>query len=156
MDTLSVRAFEAEMERRLSALGIQSTYTEGIGDPQIGETLRILFPVTPAGDAVITELMVTRLSPEADLLHVYSTIVVEIGPRYDELVRKLVTWNLRCPLGAYGIYTDERQLYHKYSFPFPRDAEPEDLAAQAMLLLELVHEVLAETYREAESYAAEE
>ena len=155
MEVLSVQAFEKDIARRLSALGMESTFTEGVGAPQIGDTLRILFPVTPAGDAVITELMVTGLSPEIDLLHVYSTVVVEIGPRYDALVRKLVSWNARCPLGAYGIYEEERQLYHKYSYPIPRDCDPEDLAGLAMTLLELIHEVLAETYREAETYAAE-
>ncbi len=78
-----------------------------------------------------------------------------IGPRYNELVQQLVPWNMLCPFGAYGIYEEGRQLYHKYSFPFPNDVDPDDVAGQAMVLLGVLHEVLSEKYYEAESYSVE-
>ncbi len=155
MDIPAVKSCFEKLRERLSALGIESTYLEGIDDPQIGDTLRILFPVTQDGNAVITELMVTSFSKDLDLMLLYSTIVAEIGDRYDELVQKLVPWNMQCPFGAYGIFEEERQLYHKYSFPFPSDANPDDVAGQAMVLLGVLHEVLSKQYYEAESYSVE-
>ena len=155
MDIPAVKACFEKVRAELSALGIESTYIEGIDDPQIGETLRILFPVTQDGNAVITEIMVTSFTAQLDLLMLYSTIVAEIGPRYDELVRTLIPWNMLCPFGAYGIFEEERQLYHKYSLPFPNDVDPADLAGQIMVLLGVLHEVLSEKYYEAESYSVE-
>ena len=155
MDIQAVNISFEKLRERLSALGIESTYTDGIGGLQVGRTLRILFPVTQDGNAVITELMVTTFSADLDLMLIYSTIVAEIGPRYDELVRQLVPWNMHCPFGAYGIYEEGRQIYHKYSFPFPNDVDPDDVAGQAMVLLGVLHEVLSEKYYEAESYSVE-
>ena len=153
MDITGVKSLFDSIREQLSGLGIDSVCKEGSGDPQIGETLRILFPVTPEGDAVITELVVTAFSPELDLLFLYSTIVAKIGERYDELVQKLIPWNMGCPFGAYGIYEEERQLYHKYTLPFPNDADPADVAGQALVMLGILNEVLSERYREAETYS---
>ncbi|MBE6910339.1 MAG: hypothetical protein E7474_12325 [Ruminococcaceae bacterium] len=155
MDIPAVKACFDKVREHLSGLDIESIYMDGIGDPQVGETLRIRFPVTQDGNVVITELMVTSFLDDLDLMLMYSTVVVKIGDRYDELVQKLVPWNMNCPFGAYGIYEEGRQLYHKYSFPFPSDADPSDVAGQVMVLLGVLHQVLSEKYYEAESYSVE-
>ena len=153
MDISAVKAFLEDLQKELSDLGIESKFTEGIGDPQVGETLRILFPVTEDGNAVITEVMVTEFSSDLDMLLLYSTIAVNIGKRYDELVDALVPWNMTCPLGAFGIYEEGKQLYHKYSFPFPNDASPNAVSGQAMVMLGIINEVLSQRYDEAVSYS---
>jgi len=162
MDLKGIHQFGQVMERQLSELGIESTYVEGIGSPQIGDTLRILFPVTEEGHPVIAELMVTEFAEDVDLLHFYTTLIVEMNDKADNLPELLSDWNLLCPLGAYGIYVDEedeeqgRQLFHKYSIAFPVDATPAALANEAMQTLSLLYGVLSEKYEEFAEYMADE
>ncbi len=154
MDLNGAYQFFRKLEGELYALGIETTYIEGIRSPQIGDTLRILLPVTEEGHPVITEIMVCEFTEDMDLLLVYSTVIAAFNEKAAELPQKLSEWNLLCPLGAFGIFEDS-QLFHKYSVPFPREREPEQLAETAMLLLELIHGILSEQYPEIIEYAAE-
>ena len=43
-------------------------------------------------------------------------MIVEIGPGYEALKEMLLDWNLTARLGAFGIYRQQRQLYHKYNY----------------------------------------
>lgn len=126
---------------------------EGIRGPQIGNTLRILLPITEEGHPVLTEIMVTEFTDDLDLLHIYSTLIVKSNDSISELKQKLGEWNLLCPLGAYGLYEEdgERQLFHKYTLPFSMDAEK--LADEAMILIELIHGILSDKYPEFKEYS---
>ncbi len=155
MDLKTAHQFFRELDRMIRDLGIDTTYVEGIRSPQLGDTLRILLPVTEEGHPVITEVMVTEFTGELDLLHLYSTVIAAFNEKAGELPRKLSEWNILCPLGAYGIYEQEGQLFHKYTFPFPRQLAAEALAAQAMGLVELVYSILSEKYPEILEYAAQ-
>ncbi len=155
MDLKATHRFLQELDDKLTALGIETTYVEGGGPPQIGDTLRVLLPVTEEGHPVITEIMVTELADDLNMLHIYSTVIAEFNEKAPELPGKFSEWNLLCPLGAFGIYEEEQQLFHKYTLPFPLEMEPEDLAEEAMLLIELVHGVLSQKYPELEQYAAQ-
>ena len=128
---------------------------EGVRGPQIGDTLRILLPVTDEGHPVLTEIMVTEFTDDLDLLHVYSTLLLDCE-RIDELTQALSEWNLLCPLGAYGIFESDgaKQLFHKYTFPL--DIDTEDFSEQAMTLLELLHGVLSEQYSAYSAFTAHE
>lgn len=147
MDLNTVHHFFRRLEDRLNELGIETTYLEGLRGPQIGDTLRILLPITEEGHPILTEIMVSEFTDDMDLLHIYSTLIVKCGDKIEELAPKLSEWNILCPLGAYGIYEEDsvRQLFHKYTFPFDRNASS-DFADRAMLLLELIHGVLSEQY----------
>ena len=155
MDLNTVHHSFAKLEDMLHELGIETAYMEGISGPQIGDTLRILLPVTDEGHPVLTEVMVTEFTDDLDLLHIYSTLIVRRGDDIAELSQKLSEWNILCPLGAYGIYEEDdvRQLFHKYTFPLDRDGTG-DFSEQAMLLIELIHGVLSEQYPLFEAYAA--
>ena len=155
MNLKTAHQFFQALDQKIQELGIETTYVEGIRSPQIGDTLRILLPVTEEGHPVITEVMVTELADDLDLLHLYSTLIVTLNEKASELPGKLSEWNLLCPLGAYGIYEEERQLFHKYTLPFPRDVDAGSLAQEAMLLLELIFEVLSKDYPEYIVYAAD-
>jgi hypothetical protein len=155
MDLNATHQFFRALEDMIHALDIETTYVEGIHAPQIGDTLRILLPVTEEGHPVITEVMLTDFTEEDDLLFIYSTVIAAFSEKAAELPQKLSEWNLLCPLGAFGIYEEEGQLFHKYTLPIPKDAEPGDLAEEAMYLLELIHSVLSEKYPELMEYAAQ-
>ena len=154
MDLNTVHHSFAKLEDMLHELGIETAYMEGISGPQIGDTLRILLPVTDEGHPVLTEIMVTEFTDDLDLLHVYSTLIVKSNEKITELSQKLSEWNIICPLGAYGIFEQdgERQLFHKYTFPLDSGSS-EDFSDVAMLLIELIHGLLSERYPEFEEYA---
>ncbi len=155
MDLKTAHHFFQALDQKIQELGIETTYVEGIRSPQIGDTLRILLPVTEEGHPVITEVMVTELADDLDLLHIYSTLIFKFNENAAELIGKLSEWNLLCPLGAYGIYEEEGQLFHKYTLPFPREMDASSLAEEAMLLLELIFEVLSNHYSAFGVYAAD-
>ena len=158
MDLKGIHRFGQELERQLDELGIESTYVEGIGSPQIGDTMRILFPVTEEGHPVILEIMVTEFAEDVNLLHFYTTLIVQMNEKADDLPGLLSDWNILCPLGAYGIYVDEedeeknRQLFHKYTVAFPTDAAPAALADEAMQTLSLLYTVFTQKYEELTEY----
>ena len=99
--------------------------------------------------------MLTEFAEDLDMLFLYSTVLPLRAGAAAGLSEKLSEWNLLCPLGAYGIYAEEGQLFHKYTLPFPREMDPDLLAEDAMMLLELVHGVLSQKYPELKDYAAE-
>ncbi len=154
MDLKTSHQFFQELDRKIQELGIETTYVEGIHAPQIGDTLRILFPVTEEGHPVITEVMVSEFSGDLDMLHIYSTLITKFNEKAAELPQALSEWNLLCPLGAYGVYEEAGQLFHKYTLPFPREMAADSLAEEAMLLLELIHSVLSAQYPTYSAYAA--
>ena len=155
MDLKTTHHFLQELDGKLAALGIETTYVKGGDSPQIGDTLRILLPVTEEGHPVITEVMVSEFAEDLDMLHLYSTVIAKFSEKAAELPQKLSEWNLLCPLGAFGIFEEEGQLFHKYTLPFPRDMAADILAEEAMLLIELIHSVLSQKYPELLEYAAQ-
>ena len=155
MDLTGVHAFLHALDGKVQELGIQTNYVEGISHPQIGDTLRILMAVTKEGHPVVTEFMVTEMAADYDLLIIYSTVLAKLGKRKSELPEKLLEWNILCPMGHYGIYEEENQLYHKYSVPVPVDMDPEALAEEAMNLLGLIYELFSAQYTELAEYSVD-
>ena len=155
MDLTGVHAFLHALDGKVQELGIQTNYVEGISRPQIGDTLRILMAVTKEGHPVVTEFMVTEMAADYDLLIIYSTVLAKLGKRKSELPEKLLEWNILCPMGHYGIYEEENQLYHKYSVPVPVDMDPEALAEEAMNLLGLIYELFSAQYNELAEYSVD-
>lgn len=113
-------------------------------DPQIGDTLKALLPVTEKNDKVLLEIMVAPFSDELFIVQLFTTILVEIGPGYENLKDAILDWNLVCPLGAFGMSRELHQLYHKYVVPFPTDTDALDLAAHVAVLLDLTAAVISE------------
>ena len=98
---MDVNKFQNALEDLLKKAGAETAFLEGI-EPQLGNTLRTLLPVTEAGDMVLTEVMMAPFTEDALLLQIYSTMIIEIGPGYEALKEMLLDWNLTAPLGAFG------------------------------------------------------
>ncbi len=152
MDLKGAYTFLKALDGKIQELGMDTTVMEGIGSPQIGDTLRILMPVTQEGHPVIAEFMVMEMAEDYDLLMIYTTVLSSLGGKKNELPEKLIEWNMNCPMGHYGIYEEEGQLYHKYSLPFLVDTDPAVLADHALDLLTLIYEVLSNKYPELSAY----
>ena len=140
--------FQNALDNLLKKVGVQTAVLEGV-EPQIGNTLRALLPVTEAGDVVLTEIMMGPYTDDALLLEIYSTMIVEIGPGYEALKEMLLDWNLTAALGAFGIYRQQKQLYHKYNYIIPTDADPEEMAEEIFYLINLVLGVISERFPDA-------
>lgn len=129
------------LEGLLKQIGLETAFVDG-QEPQIGNTLRTLLPVTGAGDVVLLEVMLAPYTDDALLLQLYSTMIAEIGPGYEALKEMLLDWNLTCPLGAFGIYRQGRQFYHKYNYILPVDGEPDEIASEVFYLISLLRDVI--------------
>ena len=136
------------LEGLLKQAGLQTAFIEG-QEPQTGNTLRTLLPVTEAGDVVLLEVMLAPFTEDALLLQLYSTMITKIGPGYEALKETMLDWNLTCTLGAFGIYRKERQLYHKYNYILPLDEDPEEIAQEVLYLISLIRNVIALHYTDA-------
>ena len=148
MKAEQVKIMQEELEARFRKLNIETARLSG-EENQIGDTLRALLPVTKAGDHVLLEVMVTRLDEDMDLLDLFTSLIMEVGPGYEELKETMLDWNLDSPIGAFGIYRPSKTFYHRYTFPFPCDALPEELATQAAYLIDRCYDVVAAVFPEA-------
>lgn len=142
MNAETVEQFQKTLAERLSGLGIETLIAEGTGEPQVGGTLRALLTVNRTGRQCMTELMVSGMGGEYGLLTLYTTLALGAETEQPAFLSAVAEWNLLCPIGAYGVFHEDKALYHKYSYPFPGGLTAEALADTAALLLELVFEVV--------------
>ena len=138
------------LQKKMTAMQLQSTTLDGPAN-QIGKTVRMLAVLTEEGDAALMEVMITPFSEEEDLMMFFSTIY-----RYEtvddelagELMVEMSDWNMTCPLGNFGFYDEEQQVYHKYSILIDPNESPETLAAKAMNHLEVLYEVVNSRFQD--------
>ena len=151
MDASQVKQFQKSLEEKLRERKLETAYVDGGGGLQEGDILRVLLPMndTNVKNVALLEVMVTHYTEDSDLLTLCTTILSEIGPGFEALKERIFDWNLNIPLGAFGIYRQEKQMYHKYTLPFPVDTAPEALAERAMDLLGLIYDALAVFYEDA-------
>ena len=148
MDAKDVRLLQDAVKARLDEIGVETAYLDG-EEGQIGDTLRALLPVTEAGDCVLMEILVSPFDESAELLQFYTTLIMEIGPGYEALKELLLDWNLFCPLGAFGIYRQGRQFFHRYTLPLPRTLPPEAMTDSVYYLADRIHAVISERFPDA-------
>lgn len=149
MNLSGVQTFQQELIKQIEELNMETNMAEGSGGSQIGDTLRTLLPMGDGSNVALTEILVSEFNAESDCVMFYTTMIMEIGPGYEALKEMILDWNLLCPLGAFGIFRQERQFYHKYVFPFPKNLPPKKLADRTMYLLEVLYEVLSQRFPEA-------
>lgn len=93
--------------------------TLGEGETELTEEENILFlRLFPAllangNGHVYMEICIIDYSDELSVAQVYSTMIPKPGPHSDDLNGYLADWNLHSAAGAYGLYGDQKQLYHK-------------------------------------------
>ena len=96
MDLAKQKQFFQILEQKLNGMGMQTAAAAGAGAPQIGDTLRVLVPITDEGEAVLLELMAAAIDEETDLLQFYTTMVMELAADRGQLARTLMQWNFLC------------------------------------------------------------
>ena len=142
---MDINVFFAELESLLKKMEYETATLEG-EEIQLGNTLRAMVPVDEAGNKVLLEVMAMPFTDDALLVQIYSTMIAEIGPGYEALKEMLLDWNLTCPLGAFGIYRQGRQFYHKYNYTLPTDGDPKQMAVEVFYIIHLVRDVIGQYF----------
>jgi hypothetical protein len=140
--------FLTELEKLLQKMEYETALIKG-ENPQLGDSLRALVPVDKAGNKILLEVMSFPYGDHARLVQIYSTMIMEIGPGYEALKEMLLEWNLTCPIGAFGIFRQDRQFYHKYNYLMPSDADPKEMAPEVFFIIHLVRDVIANVFPDA-------
>lgn len=128
------------LEEQISAVGLETAPIPGSGGPQVGDGLRVLMGVTEQAVAALLELMVVRLSDDAHILQMYTTLPAPAGG-IDNLREALPGANFYCPLGSFGIF-DRTQLYHKHALVLREEGDADELCQDAMNTLLALYNVL--------------
>lgn len=137
------------LDERMKTIGVETRRVPGVDGIQVGDTLRFFVPVTDDGDPVLIELMVVNLTEEADMLQVFTTVLTGLEEeQFDRVHQAIEEWSSECPVGNYGIYAEERQLYHKYGLLFFAERDVERMADAAFNVLMLLYEMLCSHYPE--------
>lgn len=145
---MDVNVFLNELEELLKKMEYQTARLDG-QEPQIGDTLRAMVPVDEAGNMVLLELLLGEYNENTLMVQIYSTMIAEIGPGYEALKEMLLDWNLTCPIGAFGIYRQNRQFYHKYNYLLPTDGDAKEMATEVFYIIHLVRDVIAQVFPDA-------
>ena len=145
---MDVIAFLNELEELLKKMEYETARLEG-ETPQIGDTLRAMVPMDDEGNMVLLEVLAGEYNEHTILIQIYTTMIAEIGPGYEALKEMTLEWNLVCPIGAFGIYRQNRQFYHKYNYLIPSDAEAKGTAMEIFYVIHLVRDVIAEIFPDA-------
>ena len=145
---MNVFAFLNELEELLKKMGYQTARLAG-KEPQTGDTLRAMLPVDDEGNFGLLEVMVGEYNEHTLMIQIYTTMIAEIGPGYEALKEMTLEWNLVCPIGAFGIYRENRQFYHKYNYLIPADGEAKDTAKSIFYIIHLVRDVIAKIFPDA-------
>lgn len=145
---MDINVFFSEMETLLKKMEYETAIVK-VEDPQIGSCLRAMIPIDEAGNQVLLELMVVPFSEEAHLLQIFTTMIAKIGPGYEALKEMLLDWNLTCPIGAYGIYRQSMQFYHKYNYLMPDEVPPDEMALEIFYIVDVIRGIIGQVYPDA-------
>lgn len=145
---MNIDRFITELETLLKKMEYETAILKG-EEIQLGDTLRVLLPVDETGNIVLMEIMALPYTEDALLLQLYSTMIAEIGPGYEALKEMLLDWNLNSPLGAFGIYRQGRQFFHKYNYPMPADGDPKEMAVEVFYIIHLIRDVIGQIFPDA-------
>ena len=138
---MDIHVFFTELDALFKKMEYETATLKG-EEIQLGDTLRVMLPIDQAGNKVLLEVMAMSYTDDALLLQIYSTMIAEIGPGYEALKEMLLDWNLTCPLGAFGIYRQGRQFYHKYNYTLPTDGDPKEMAVEVFYIIHLIQDVI--------------
>ena len=153
MDLVRQKELFQILEQKLNGMGMQTAAAAGAGAPQVGDTMRVLVPITDEGEAVLLELMAAAIDEETDLLQFYTTMVMELAADRGQLARTLMQWNFLCPLGSFGVFEEGNQLYHKYGILLTGEEELDRLAEHVIQILSVLYEVLEQKFPAAKEFS---
>lgn len=119
------------------------------------DTLRQLFDVGQEQAApVIVDMAVFTMDDGRELLQIFTGIIPEIReeviPGLLECANRL---NMLAPIGAFGYFSQERQLYHKYNLLVEKPEDMEIFLQKIIEILEAILNIVGNCYKELDEAA---
>ena len=133
------------VEKEIRETGMDTASLPGTGGSQVGNTLRVLLPLTDEAHPAILDIMAATLNEGTDIIQFYATLTLEVGSGREELEKALPGLNFFCPVGSFGIFR-RAQLYYKYSMLLRESQSAEQLCADVLDTLAAFYQVLDERY----------
>ncbi len=93
--------------------------------------------------------MAAPYTEDANVIQIFTTMIPQIGPGFEALKDALLDWNLTCRIGAFGIFREQRQFYHKYNYPMPLDVPADEMALEIFSLIHLIQDAIIQVYPDA-------
>ncbi|MGI6192965.1 MAG: hypothetical protein ACOYI3_05335 [Christensenellales bacterium] len=120
----------------MNALTEQMGYKAEIKTVEDREMLRFAAPLL--GDDkgfVLIEICQFDYDETSAIFQIFSTMIPEPGPGFEKLRSAVNGWNLFSRLGAYGIFEQLGQLYHKYNVVVNLDESAESVFTRVVTAL---------------------
>ena len=134
----------AMLEEAFGELGIEHKMIDGVEAPQIGNTLLAFLPVADEADQrVLLEIALAELGEGMLFLQFYSTVVFECVQSPDVLLEAINTVNFYCPVGSFGIFSEQGNMYHKYCLLIDTEDSVESIFENALMAFHAIHSILS-------------
>lgn len=133
------RSFLKRLEQELASYREDSIFFDEEGSAP--DTLRQLFDVGKDKAApVVMDMAVFVMDEKRQMLQIFTEMALDIEEeRVPGLLTHINALNMPVPIGAFGYYIQEHQLYHKYNLMVE---EPEDMEAFVQKILDLLEMIL--------------
>ena len=143
MDDIRNQLF-ARLGESFGELGIEYKTVDGAGEPQIGDGLMAMVPVTGTdGQIALMEIAFAKFGEGMNFLQLYSTVVMECNQSLDVLLQAVNEVNFYCPIGSFGVFREQGQMYHKHCIILDDGADAESIADDTLTAFHAVLLILA-------------
>lgn len=140
--------FIAGLRGALAEEDVETSLAPNLGGEHKGAILRALLPLPGTSVRVLTDTALTALTPEYDLVHIHTTIILKVGSGAEALRAAAAQWNESCPLGAFNV-NSSGSFVHRFTFPADTAADGAELARRTLDMLHLLSALFRQYYPEA-------
>ncbi|MBO4915761.1 MAG: hypothetical protein J5449_11225 [Oscillospiraceae bacterium] len=140
--------FIAELRSLLMGDGVETSLAPNLGGEHRGLILRALLPLSGRGERVLTDIALSGLTPEFDLVHIHTIVILKVGDGANALREAAALWNESCPLGAFNV-NSAGNFAHRLTLPVAAQSDGGALARQVYGILKMLSGLLAQFYPEA-------
>ena len=140
------RTFLKRMELELAPYRVDSIFLSEEG--QNPDTLRQMFEIgEEEPSVVIMDMAIFEMEDGRELLQIFTEMVLDVDESL-ELLSKVNELNIAVPLGSFGYFKQERQLYHKYNQLVKEPKDLEEFISETIETIDLILGVIISQYKE--------
>jgi len=140
------KTFLKRLEHELRSYREDGYYLNAEGENP--EMLRQLFEADQGQPlSVLMDMAIFTMEDDSCILQIYSRIEKD-GEKTSELMEHINALNLVVPLGAFGYFTEQRELYHKYSLRIREPNNLEEFVYEMFDLVQIILNIVGNCYGE--------
>lgn len=136
------RNFLNKLEKAMKEFTEDSVFLKKRGEAP--DMLRLLLAIGEEGDDLaVMDVAVYRFENGLQMLQFYTVIATDVEEKVlPELLPRINQLNLPVPLGVFGYFEDERQVYHKYNLPVEEPADMDLFTQSAVAIILFIFKIL--------------